>query len=137
MDATLTAEIEHIERNNAAIGSVSLEERKKKRVAIKDELYHLATASGSHLHPHCRGLALPRRHQGSMHLRDRRICLGGQQDVPKPADRNRSIRFMSCKKAIRPGELTTHFILWRYPASEIEDRIYSQGGEVSMSYNKI
>ncbi len=44
--STLTAEIEHIERNDAAIGSVSLEELKKKRLAIKDELYHMATAKG-------------------------------------------------------------------------------------------
>ncbi len=44
--STLTAEIEHIERNDAAAGSISLEELKKNRLAIKDELYHMATAKG-------------------------------------------------------------------------------------------
>ncbi len=44
--STLTAEIEHIERNDAAAGSLTLEERKKKRLAIKDELYSIATAKG-------------------------------------------------------------------------------------------
>ncbi len=44
--STLTAEIEHIERNDAANGSVTLEELKKNRLAIKDELYHMATAKG-------------------------------------------------------------------------------------------
>jgi len=42
----LTAEIEHIERNDAATGSVTLEDRKKKRLAIQDELYRMATAKG-------------------------------------------------------------------------------------------
>ncbi|WP_312261301.1 YdcH family protein [Candidatus Igneacidithiobacillus taiwanensis] len=44
--STLTAEIEHIERNDAANGSVPLAELKKKRLVIKDELYRMATAKG-------------------------------------------------------------------------------------------
>ncbi|WP_312261260.1 DUF465 domain-containing protein [Candidatus Igneacidithiobacillus taiwanensis] len=44
--SSLTAEIEHIERNDAANGSVTLEDLKKKRLAIKDELYRMATAKG-------------------------------------------------------------------------------------------
>ncbi|WP_414041853.1 YdcH family protein [Acidithiobacillus sp. M4-SHS-6] len=41
---SLTAEIEHIERNDAATGSQSLEEMKKKRLLLKDEIYSLLTA---------------------------------------------------------------------------------------------
>ncbi|PKY10255.1 hypothetical protein B1757_11100 [Acidithiobacillus marinus] len=41
----LTAEIEHIERNDAATGSQSLEEMKKKRLLLKDEIYRMLTAS--------------------------------------------------------------------------------------------
>ena len=37
----LTAEIEHIERNDAASGSSSLEVMKKQRLALKDELYQM------------------------------------------------------------------------------------------------
>ncbi|MHB0887561.1 YdcH family protein [Acidithiobacillus sp.] len=41
---TLTAEIEHIERNDAATGEGMLEEMKKRRLALKDELYRMASA---------------------------------------------------------------------------------------------
>ncbi len=37
----VTAEIEHIERNDAASGSSSLEALKKQRLAQKDELYRM------------------------------------------------------------------------------------------------
>lgn len=40
----LTAQIEHIERNDAATGSHSLEEMKKKRLLLKDEIYRMLTA---------------------------------------------------------------------------------------------
>ncbi|MHB1531007.1 YdcH family protein [Acidithiobacillus sp.] len=40
----LTAEIEHIERNDAATGDSALEEMKKRRLALKDELYRMASA---------------------------------------------------------------------------------------------
>ncbi|MBU2754209.1 DUF465 domain-containing protein [Acidithiobacillus sp. CV18-2] len=39
---SVTLEIEHIERSDAASGSTSLEELKKKRLAIKDEVYQMA-----------------------------------------------------------------------------------------------
>lgn len=42
--ADLTAQIEHIERNDAATGSQSLEEMKKKRLLLKDEIYRMLTA---------------------------------------------------------------------------------------------
>lgn len=41
----LTAEIEHIERNDAATGSQSLEDLKKKRLLRKDEIYRMLTAA--------------------------------------------------------------------------------------------
>ncbi|MFA7494733.1 MAG: YdcH family protein [Acidithiobacillus sp.] len=41
---TLTAAIEHIERNDAATGSHSLEEMKKKRLLLKDEIYRMLIA---------------------------------------------------------------------------------------------
>ena len=41
---TLTAKIEHIERNDAATGEGMLEEMKKRRLALKDELYRMASA---------------------------------------------------------------------------------------------
>ncbi|MBU2738443.1 YdcH family protein [Acidithiobacillus concretivorus] len=40
----LTADIEHIERNDAATGSHSLEEMKKKRLLLKDEIYRMLTS---------------------------------------------------------------------------------------------
>ncbi|MBU2759178.1 YdcH family protein [Acidithiobacillus sulfurivorans] len=40
----LTAQIEHIERNDAATGSQSLEEMKKKRLLLKDEIYRMLTS---------------------------------------------------------------------------------------------
>jgi len=40
----LTAQIEHIERNDAANGSQRLEEMKKKRLLLKDEIYRMLTS---------------------------------------------------------------------------------------------
>ena len=41
---TLTAEIEHIERNDATAGESVLEQMKKRRLALKDEIYRMASA---------------------------------------------------------------------------------------------
>ncbi|MDD2745976.1 MAG: YdcH family protein [Acidithiobacillus sp.] len=40
----LTAEIEHIERNDATAGESVLEQMKKRRLALKDEIYRMASA---------------------------------------------------------------------------------------------
>ncbi|WP_346380061.1 YdcH family protein [Acidithiobacillus sp.] len=40
----LTEEIEHIERNDATAGESVLEQMKKRRLALKDEIYRMASA---------------------------------------------------------------------------------------------
>ncbi len=49
----------------------------------------------------------------------------------KPVDRKRSTRCVSCKKVIKPGEIAAHFVRWRSPSTDIEEKIH--GDEVPLA----
>ncbi len=42
-------------------------------------------------------------------------------------------RCSSCKELINIGDTILKFVKWRYPKDDIEERIYGDGGEISMA----
>jgi hypothetical protein len=46
---------------------------------------------------------------------------------------NRAKRCCSCKALIKPGETVLKFDRFRYPNTDIEEKIYGEGGEVPLA----
>jgi len=52
---------------------------------------------------------------------------------PEPVQRNRATRCISCKTKIKPGDMAAHFFRFRHPKTEIEEKIFGEGGEIPMA----
>lgn len=55
------------------------------------------------------------------------------QDLPLRLTSKRGKRCMSCKEIIKPGKSFFMIKRWREPRTDIEDKIYGEGGEVPLA----
>ena len=54
-------------------------------------------------------------------------------NAPKPLETKRSRKCCSCSERIHPGKQSSEVVRWRNPRDEIEEKIYGNGGEISVS----